>query len=215
MARPRLTEREFRALGTGITLPAQPRPGRRSLQGRVLAGIERTPAPTRVLGLDLAIGTTGWCLLVAGQPVAHGSFTLPDRAKNETLAHWLGRRAEHLARQVSVLLYDHQPELVGYEFPDSPRPEWSGGTKGREFHAVQGLSRAEGFLVALWPVIGANLRLVAVPASLVRRTAAGRVNANKGQVRYGLMTYRQWDLSGWSDNEVDASAVALAARETM
>src|SRR5690348_10641889 len=45
---------------------------------------------TRVLGLDLA-STTGWALLAGGQPVAHGTFAVPDRSRNEALAHWHGR----------------------------------------------------------------------------------------------------------------------------
>ena len=168
---------------------------------------------TRVLGLDLAIGTTGWAFLLAGRPVAHGSFALPDRGRNETLAHWLGRRAVELARQVALLVSCHAPEVVGYEFPDSPRPVWSGGTKGREFHATQGLARAEGMLVAAWPSIGGAARLVAVPSSHVRRVSAGRANATKDQVSYGLRVYRGWDLTGWTEDAVDAAAVALAARE--
>lgn len=172
-----------------------------------------SPDATRVLGLDLAMQTTGWCLLVGERPAAHGTFTLPQRRAAEPLSSWLQRRAAELAHQIDVLVYAHVPQLVGYEYPDSARPEWSGGSKGREFAAVQGLSRAEGMLVALWRVCGRGVPLVAVPASEMRRCVTGRTNANKDQVAYALATYRQWDVRGWSEDEVDAGAIALACRE--
>lgn len=173
-----------------------------------------TGAPTRVLGLDLAINTTGWCLLVGGMPAAHGTFEIArHHRKGEGVASWLGRRAADLAAQVRLLVTRYSPEVVGYEYPDTPRPGWSGGNKGREFSAVQGLSRAEGFLVAMWPAIGGGVRLVAVPASIGRRSLTGRVGATKDQVNYALRTYRGYDLTGWGEDEVDAAAIALAVRE--
>jgi Holliday junction resolvasome RuvABC endonuclease subunit len=207
--RPRTT---VRTLGNGAVVPVEDlaRAMRRTPPKPRDAG---SPDATRVLGLDLSIGTTGYALLVAGHPAEHGSFGLPDRARNETLASWLGRRAAELRRQVKLLVDTHRPEVVAYEFTDQPRPSWSGGSKGREFGAVQGLSRAEGMLVALWPTIGGNVRLEAVGASEARRTATGRVNASKDQVRQALMTYRRWDVSRWTEDEVDAAAIALAARE--
>lgn len=118
-----------------------------------------------------------------------------------------------LARLVSLLVTQHRPELVAYEYPDETRPSWSGGSKGREFLAVQGLSRAEGFLVAQWPAIGGGAHLVAVPVSVAKRVATGRTNASKDQVSYALRTYKGWDLTGWTTDEVDAASIALAARE--
>ncbi|MGE3267104.1 MAG: hypothetical protein AB7P40_00040 [Chloroflexota bacterium] len=157
--------------------------------------------------------TTGWCLLVAGQPAAHGSFTLPDRRRGESLVHWLGRRAEELAGHVRLLVTLHQPELVAYEYPDTWRRSWSGGSKGREFMAVQGLARAEGMLIAAWQARAGLPPLTSVSTSDAKRIATGRVDANKDQVRWALMTCRRWDLSGWTADEVDAAAVCLAARE--
>ena len=209
--------REVHLLGTGITI-ADPSPGRRRTPpiGPPRTAVTTSTRPTRVLGLDLALGTTGWCMLVAGRPEAHGAFDLPAyQRKGESLAGLLGRRADELAHQVGVLVATHRPELVGYEFPDVPRPFWSGGNKGREFSAVQGLSRAEGFLVALWPQIGQGTRLVAVPMRLAKRTVTGRVGATKDQVSFALRTYRGFDLRGWTEDEVDAAAVALAARELL
>lgn len=169
---------------------------------------------TRVLGLDLAMQHTGWCLLVGGRPEAHGTIDLPTyQRRGESLAAFLGRRAEELGRQVGLLIATHRPELVGYEFPDRVRGYHAGGSKGREFHAVQGLSRAEGFLVALWPAIGRGARLMAVPMTEAKRAACGRETASKDQVAWGLVTHRGWNLRGWTPDQVDAAAVALAARE--
>ena len=199
---------------TTMTIEAVRAASRRGRRPPILPSASKVrPVPTVVLGLDLAIQTTGWALLVGGRPDAHGVFTLPDRRRGEPLAAWLMRRAEELARQIDVLLFAHTPEIVGYEYPDSPRQSWSGGAKGREFHAVQGLSRAEGMLLALWPTCGRGLPLVAVPASEARRLATGRPGATKEQVAYALRTYRGWDLAGWGEDEVDAASVALAARE--
>lgn len=170
---------------------------------------------TRVLGLDLAASTTGYCLLVGGRPEAHGSFTLPDRRRRESLSSWLSRRSEELGRQVMLLVSTHRPELVGWEYPDTYRRSWSGGTKAREFVVAQALGRTQGMLVTLWPQIGAGVRLVEVSTSDAKRLAAGRVDASKDQVNYGLRTYRGWDLRGWTEDAVDAAAVALAAREQM
>lgn len=214
MARPRLSPTQaVRMLGTGISVPvAEREPARRRTPPpapRTATGMQ----PTRVLGLDLAIGTTGWCLLVSGQPAAHGSFKLPDRAKQETLAHWLERRAADLKHHVTFLVANHRPEIVAYEYPDTWRRSWSGGTKGREFMAVQGLSRAEGMLVALWSSVGNPPRLMAVSTSDAKRTVTGRVDASKDQVAWALRTHRGWDLRGWTADEVDAGAVALTARE--
>ncbi len=214
--RPRLTSRQVRLLGAGQVLDAGPSPaplGRRPPPPKPRQTIATAPRPSRVLGLDLAAQTTGWCLLVDGQPASHGTFALPDRKRNEPLTEWLGRRAEELARQVRLIVASARPGIVAYEFPDAPRPSWSGGSKGREFLVAQALGRAEGFLVARWPEIGGEALLVAVPASRAKRVATGRVNATKDQVRWALATYRRWDLAGWSDDESDAAAVALAAFE--
>lgn len=178
---------------------------------------EASRASQRVLGLDLAMGTTGWCLLAGGRAVEHGSFMLPDRLRRksgeEPLADWLGRRAEELARQVGLLVRLHTPDLVGYEYPDTYRRAWSGGSKGREFEVCQALGRVQGFLIARWPEIGGDARLVAVSTSDAKRTATGRVDANKAQVKWALATLRGFDVARWGDDESDALAVALAVTE--
>jgi Holliday junction resolvasome RuvABC endonuclease subunit len=157
------------------------------------------------------MGTTGWCVITRGRPVAHGVFHLPDRRRAEPLADWMGRRAAALAEQVRLLVLTLRPEIVGFEYPDTYRRAWSGGTKGREFEVSQALGRVQGFLVAAWPEIGQGARLVAVSTSEAKRTVTGRVTANKDQVRLHLALDYRWDLSGWSDDESDAGAVALAA----
>lgn len=200
-------------LGAGHTIRVET--GRRVLPAPAMPADASIEA-TRILGLDLAMGTTGWCLLVGGRPEAHGSFDLPGRPHvREGLASFLRRRADELARQVGLLVRTHRPEIVGYEYPDLARPHYSGGSKGREFAAVQGLSRAEGFLIARWDAIGGDARLVAVPMSEAKRLVAGRPGATKDQVAWALVTYRQWNLRGWTPDQVDAAAVALAAREML
>lgn len=211
MARPRLFAREVRLLGLPGTVQIPKSAPRRPAPPTPATAVAQDA--TRVLGLDLSIGTTGWALLVGGQPAAHGSFTLPDRRRNESLANWLGRRSEELAHHVRLLVSKHDPEMVAYEYPDTWRRSWSGGTKGREFMAVQGLARDEGMLITIWWIRGGLPPLVSVSTSDAKRIAAGRVDASKDQVRWALQTYRQWDLSGWTTDEVDAAAVALAARE--
>lgn len=200
----------------GAQRPQEPNPGLLGVGAVPNATDERRGTPTRVLGLDLAMGTTGWCLLVGGQPEAHGSFDLPKSTrKGESTAAFLSRRAAELGQQVGLLVRCHRPEIVGYEYPDVPRPFWSGGSKGREFSAVQGLSRAEGFLIALWPHIGQGARLVSVPMTAAKTLVTGRPGANKDQVAYYLHVERRWNLKGWTPDEVDAAAVALVARETL
>lgn len=170
--------------------------------------------PEVVLGLDLAMGVTGWCVLNLGQPKHHGSFELPQRRVREPLVSWLARRAEVLRQNVSMLIQRYDPDVTCYEYPDKPRSAWSGGTKGREFHAMQGLSRVEGFLVALWPQIAPDGVLAAISTSEAKVAATGRVAATKAQVKWTLMTYRGWDLSTWSDDESDAASICLAAWES-
>lgn len=215
MPRRSLMSRGIRTLGNGAVVTGaevramMPRRGPAPRPPRAHAN----PLPTRVLGLDLAARCTGWCLLVGGMPAAHGSFILPDRRHREMLAGWMQRRADELGRQVAVLVSTHRPDVTGFEVIDETRPSWSGGSKGREMVVSQALGRAQGVLVAHWPVIGAGTRLVAVPIGAAKQAAIGRVNANKDQVRAGLMTSRGWDLIGWTDDETDAAAVALVARE--
>lgn len=217
MSRPRLThDQSVRLLGTGMALDA-PGAGHRA---RRAAGVPpnttQVPenAPGRVLGLDLAARCTGWCLLVDGRPACHGSFDQPERPRrHESLAAFWGRRAGVLSEQMQILLSMHRPDVVAFEYPDRPRSAWSGGSKGREFQAVHALGRAQGFLVALWPQIGCGARLVAVSTSDAKRTATGRVDSSKEQVRYELWARRQWDLVGWTLDETDAAAIALVARE--
>lgn len=208
-------QRPTTMLGTGITLPAPEPAARRRppLPPRVI--VTSSGRPTRVLGLDLAARTTGYAMLVGGEPVDHGSFTLPDRARNESLAHWMERRASELARHVDLLVVRHRPELVGFEVIDETRPSWSGGSKGREMVVSQALGRAQGMLVAVWQRIGGGARLVAVPITDAKRIAAGRVNASKDQVAYGLRVYHGFDVQGWTDDETDAASIALAAREAL
>lgn len=214
--RPRFTEAQLRQLGSGTAVA-------------VPSSLRRRPPPklppvavavgdhdaTRVLGLDLSARTTGYAMLVGGRPVDHGSFVLPDRARGESLAHWMERRAAELARHVDLLVSKHRPEIVGFEVIDETRPSWSGGSKGREMVVAQALGRAQGALVALWPRIGGAARLVAVGVGDAKRTATGRVTSTKDQVRYGLMTRYGFDLTGWTDDESDGLAVALAAREAL
>lgn len=203
-------------LGTGVVVPAERPSAQRGGPQPPRTAIGAAKHATRVLGLDLAMGTTGWCLLVGGEPQAHGSFDLPDyQRKGEGLAMFLRRRADELARQVALLVKTHRPEIVGYEYPDMARPHYSGGSKGREFTAVQGLSRAEGFLIARWDAIGAGARLVAVPMSEAKRLATGRPGATKDQVAWALVTHQGWNLRGWTPDQVDAASVALAAREQL
>lgn len=173
------------------------------------------PNATRVLGLDLAARTTGYAMLVGGEPVDHGAFTLPDRARNESLASWMERRSAELGRHIGLLIARHTPEVVGFEVIDETRPSWSGGSKGREMVVSQALGRAQGMLVAQWRLLGGGARLVAVPVTLAKRTATGQVNASKDQVAYGLRVFRGFDLTGWDHDSIDALAIALAAREAI
>lgn len=204
-------------LGTGITL-ADPSPGRRRMPP---IGPPRTavatggPDVTRVLGLDLAMQRTGWALLVGGQPVAHGTFDLPRRRTGEPLAGWLSRRADDLVRHVRLLVATHLPQIVGFEYPDTYRRAWSGGSKGREFEVSLALGRVQGFLIARWSEIGPGVRLEAISTSDAKRAVVGRVDANKDQIRWGLTVLRGFDLTGWGDDESDACAVAIATRELL
>lgn len=201
-------------LGVGATVEAPPRaPVRPTAPKR-----EETPqnicaAPGRVLGLDLALHT-GWALLVGGRPSAHGTYELPDRPRRrEGHAAFMLRRAREMERHIRLLLDMHRPDLVAYEYADVARPWYSGGTKGREYRAALALGRLEGALVLMWPRIGPGIPLAPVPMTVAKETAAGRVNATKDQVNYELRTRLLWDLTGWSHDEVDAGAVALAALE--
>lgn len=215
---PRLTRAEAAHLGElgAVVAPERPARGRTTPRRPAPPTIPATAQedrPERVLGLDLAAQCTGYCLLVGGHPSAHGVFELPDRKRREPLAGWLGRWAAVLGEQVGILLALHAPDVVAWEYPDTYRRAWSGGSKGREFFVVQALGRVQGMLVALWPRIGGAIELVAVSTSDAKAAATGRVDANKEQVRYELWQRRRWDLVGWSLDETDAAAVALAAWE--
>jgi Holliday junction resolvasome RuvABC endonuclease subunit len=212
------TARRVILSGTGTSIAVDGPPCAQARSGRpkgAVSGSAAIPNATRVLGLDLAARTTGYAMLVGGEPVDHGSFTLPDRARNESLASWMERRSAELGRHVGLLIRRHAPEIVGFEVIDETRPSWSGGSKGREMVVSQALGRAQGMLVAQWRLIGGGARLAAVPITLAKRTATGRVNASKAQVAYGLRTFYGFDLRGWNDDESDALSIALAAREML
>lgn len=197
-------------LGGGAVMPSKsPLEARTGPKAPRVAPGTILPA-TRVLGLDLSMQRTGYCVVAGGRPEARGTFKLPDRRRNEPLAAWLGRRADILAVEVRLLVSAHRPELVAFEYPDTYRRSWSGGSKGREFEVSQALGRVQGFLIAAWPEIGDGIPLVAVSTSEAKRTVTGSAAASKAQVRLHLALDFRWDLAGWSEDESDAGAVCLA-----
>jgi Holliday junction resolvasome RuvABC endonuclease subunit len=171
-----------------------------------------------VLALDLAIGTTGWAVLDSVVDTVRlrraGHFTLPDRRKSESRASWNRRRYQAMRLQVRNLVSTYAPLLVAWEYPDSPRTIWSGGNKGREFHAMQGLGMAEGFILAILNEIPTpGMEQLAISTTEAKRAATGQQRgASKQQVRRWL-TIRLGALviDQLTDDEVDAVAVGMAA----
>jgi Holliday junction resolvasome RuvABC endonuclease subunit len=168
-----------------------------------------------LLALDLAADKTGWAALGPGPTVlATGTYRTPDRQKGEARPDWLLRRMLKVELEVAGLLSRFGPTILAYEFPDRPRGAFAGGSKGREFHAMQGLANAEGLLVAVlrrW-----NGRKVAVGASVAKKCVTTNRDAPKEVVRswlggtipgYGL------PVEGLGDDEVDAIAVGVTALE--
>lgn len=158
---------------------------------------------------------TGYCVVAGGRPEMSGTFKLPARRRVEPLADWLLRRSGVLTSTIRALLTTYHPELVAFEYPDTYRRSWSGGSKGREFEVSQALGRVQGFLIAAWPEIGDGIPLVAVSTSEAKRTVTGSAAASKAQVRMHLALDFRWDLAGWSEDESDAGAVALCVLASM
>jgi Holliday junction resolvasome RuvABC endonuclease subunit len=166
----------------------------------------------RVLAFDLAIGVTGWCVLDPG-PIRldGGHFQLPDRRTREDRAAWNRRRLQAMGTHVRGLIQRWEPGVVAYEYPDKPRAAWSGGSKGREFHAMAGLALAEGFLLAILNDIAyPPFTQRAVSTSEAKRTTTGAVDASKKQVRRMIEIRTGWRLDELQDDEVDSLAVGLA-----
>lgn len=168
-----------------------------------------------LLSLDLAAETTGWAVLEAGpRLIASGTYRTPDRKKGESRPDWLLRRLLKVEMEVAALLGRFGPTILAYEFPDRPRGAFAGGSKGREFHAMQGLANAEGLLVAVlrrW-----TGKKVAVGASVAKKCVTTNREAAKSVVKswlggtnpgYGL------EVEGLSDDEIDAIAVGVTALE--
>lgn len=219
MARtPRLTrDQAVRMLGTGqqataavddIFGPARaPRPRRE-------ADVPQAAPFSSVLGLDLALGTTGWCLIrdspKGARPIAHGSFVLPGTArKDEGPAGLDERRFLALGEHVQQLYREHAPDYIAYEYPDKIGRGWW-ADQNRQPLTPYYLGIARGLLVAVLSAILAPDHVLPVPMGGAKRRVAGSPQASKERVRLCLESRHGWDVRGWTLDQTDAGAVALA-----
>lgn len=180
-----------------------------------MSGIATLGEGDVLLALDLAAERTGWAALGSGpEVIATGTYRTPGRGKGEGRADWMTRRLVKVQAVVAELLVRFRPAILAYEFPDRPRGYFAGGTKGREFHAAQGLGLAEGLLLGV--LIGWGGRKVAVGASVAKKCVTTNRDASKEVVRswlggrnpgYGLL------VEGLGEDEIDAIAVGVTALE--
>lgn len=207
---PRLNPREVRLLGVGASVaiePVQRRPRKPSEVGQLF------PRSTRVLGLDLAIVTTGFALIDGGKLHAAGSIKLGDSPRaRETRPAFILRRSAELYRDIKGLVDEYEPAVIAYEYPDVARPHYSGGTKGREFLVARALGQAEVMLVLA--VANMAPTLVSVPMTAAKRRLTGRPGATKGQIRDAVARIvGQGVVEQLTDDQSDAISIAYAVLE--
>lgn len=189
--------------------------------------LELVKHDTRILALDLAIGTVGWAIMLRiDEPkparilpvVAAGHFDLPDKSNpRENRATTSMKRARELGARVLDLVHKHEFKWIFYEYPDKPRSRFAGGTHAgggplQEFRVMQGLGLAEGLLVGLAGELAAmhGVQLVAISTTEAKRAILGRDSGSKLQVRHAMESQFGWDLSRLTDDESDAVAVGVA-----
>lgn len=169
-------------------------------------------ADSRVLGLDLALGTTGYALVEAGKVWETGSFTLPDSYRaGETVAHLDGRRLLAMERAVKGLLDKFYPEYVAFEFPKVVGRGWWDQKRGMLTPYYLGIAR--GLLVAALSRRMAPERILAVPIGGAKRIVAGSPSATKGRVKTCLTSRYDVPLrqaAAMTDDESDACAIAFS-----
>lgn len=124
-------------------------------------------ARTRVLGIDPGTHRTGYGIVEPDGPrvrcVATGVITAKEKAPLEL-------RLEVMHRGLAALIVEHEPTAVAVEEV----------YVGEHASAALALGHARG--VALLAAAQASLAITPYPASVVKRTIAGRGSASKDQV---------------------------------
>jgi Holliday junction resolvasome RuvABC endonuclease subunit len=205
-------DQAVRLLGTGTQVDdvfAKPRKRRVYTP----AVVPTVPEDARVVGFDLALGTTGWCVVEAGQCLAFGSFTLPDRPlKGDTFPASLDqRRYETLCQRVQAVVADHDPDYLAFEYPDRVGRGWWDQKRGPLTPYYLGLARGM-FVAVAWPVM-TFAKLLPVPMLGAKRAITGTEAASKERVRLALHERFGWDVREMTLDQTDAGAIALAVFE--
>jgi Holliday junction resolvasome RuvABC endonuclease subunit len=171
--------------------------------------VPTVPADARVLGLDLALGTTGYAVVEAGACLGFGTIVLPDRLHVREAPFGLdARRLAVLAARLAEVVAAWQPTHLAFEFPERIGRDWWNDKRGPLTPYYLGLAR--GLLVgAVAPLLAAE-QVLPVAMGAAKRVIAGSPSAPKARVRLSIAADYGWDMSAMSDDVTDAGAIALA-----
>lgn len=172
----------------------------------------RVAPDARVLGLDLALGTTGWAIVECGRLLDHGRFTLPSTIrKGETVAVLDARRFMDLRVNLDRLIRDSYPEYVAVESAAVTGRGWWSGKHSSSTPFYLGMARGL-FIGAVLGLITVD-RVLLVPMTKAKEIVAGSPSSSKERVRDCLISRYDWppkEVAKLSLDESDAAAIALA-----
>ena len=154
-----------------------------------------TSKPTRVLGLDPGLGTTGYGVIeVSGSELRCLTFGAIRTQPGDLVP----RRLAVIAAAIAALLKEWRPDVVGIERL----------AVGRNMPTVLNVAQARGVLMAACAVAG--ITPIEVTAGQVKAGVTGYGAAAKGQV--SRLVRAQLHIPGpvTPDDAADALAVALA-----
>jgi Holliday junction resolvasome RuvABC endonuclease subunit len=169
------------------------------------------PSAATVLGLDLALKTTGWAVVRERRLLAWGHFKLPDVGRvGEARVDLDRRRYAALMSELRRLSEAWGPSHLAFEYPERIGRDWWNSKRGPLVPYYLGLAR--GLLIAAHADAMPSARLVAVPMGAAKRAMTRTPNASKDLVRRALGV-RGIDVTPMTEDESDAVSIALVVFE--
>jgi crossover junction endodeoxyribonuclease RuvC len=150
-----------------------------------------------VLGLDLSMTETGWCVIRNKLDISavYGtkSFPAPKKGRKNTPDEHPGQQFLQFGQWVSTLIREHQPEAIAYEIPAG------------QMNAMKALYGLRAILFGA--ASGMNIQILDIYPSQLKKWATGSGRADKALMRKKLQDRHMYDLD--NDNIVDAFWLAL------